>query len=147
MLVSGWQRAIKKAGRTQRSLAEALHTNVAEVNRVVNGFGFFSPERFHRACELLGVTPEQVYGPDALCLLYGIGEGKSIKPDRKRGAQVRLDPDVQERVDFVANDEHLNRTQAANAIIRRAFECLAEGYGIERDPDWYCADGEREVQE
>ena len=23
------------------------------------------------------------------------------------------------------------------------FECLAEGYGIERDPDWYCADGER----
>lgn len=27
------------------------------------------------------------------------------------------------------------------------FECLAEGYGIERDPDWFCADGEREVQE
>ena len=23
------------------------------------------------------------------------------------------------------------------------FECLVEGYGIERDPDWYCADGER----
>lgn len=27
------------------------------------------------------------------------------------------------------------------------FECLVEGYGIERDPDWYCADGERKVQE
>ena len=27
------------------------------------------------------------------------------------------------------------------------FECLAEGYGIERDPDWFCADGEMEVQE
>lgn len=27
------------------------------------------------------------------------------------------------------------------------FECLAEGYGIERDPDWYCADGERKVRE
>lgn len=27
------------------------------------------------------------------------------------------------------------------------FECLVEGYGIERDPDWYCEDGEREVQE
>lgn len=28
------------------------------------------------------------------------------------------------------------------------FECLVEGYGIERDPDWYCADGERkEVKE
>ena len=23
------------------------------------------------------------------------------------------------------------------------FECLIEGYGIERDPDWFCADGER----
>ena len=23
------------------------------------------------------------------------------------------------------------------------FECLVEGYGIEREPDWYCADGER----
>lgn len=27
------------------------------------------------------------------------------------------------------------------------FECLAEGYGIERDPDWFCADGERKVQD
>lgn len=27
------------------------------------------------------------------------------------------------------------------------FECLVEGYGIERDPDWYCADGERKGQE
>ena len=27
------------------------------------------------------------------------------------------------------------------------FECLAEGYGIERDPDWFCAGGERKVQE
>ena len=23
------------------------------------------------------------------------------------------------------------------------FECLAEGYGIEREPNWFCADGER----
>jgi hypothetical protein len=23
------------------------------------------------------------------------------------------------------------------------FECLVEGYGVERDPDWFCADGER----
>jgi hypothetical protein len=27
------------------------------------------------------------------------------------------------------------------------FECLAEGYGIERDPDWFCAGGERKVQD
>ncbi len=23
------------------------------------------------------------------------------------------------------------------------FECLIEGYGIERNPNWFCADGER----
>lgn len=27
------------------------------------------------------------------------------------------------------------------------FECLIEGYGIERDEDWYCADAERRTDE
>lgn len=27
------------------------------------------------------------------------------------------------------------------------FECLVEGYGIERDKDWYCADAERRTNE
>lgn len=27
------------------------------------------------------------------------------------------------------------------------FECLIEGYGIERDKDWYCADAERRTYE
>jgi hypothetical protein len=27
------------------------------------------------------------------------------------------------------------------------FECLIEGYGIERDKDWYCADAERRTDE
>lgn len=25
------------------------------------------------------------------------------------------------------------------------YECLAEGYGIEQDPNWFCAGGERRV--
>ena len=27
------------------------------------------------------------------------------------------------------------------------FECLIEGYGIERDQDWYCAAAERRTDE
>ena len=27
------------------------------------------------------------------------------------------------------------------------FECLIEGYGIERDEDWYCGDAERREDE
>lgn len=27
------------------------------------------------------------------------------------------------------------------------FECLIEGYGIERDKDWFCADAERRTDE
>lgn len=27
------------------------------------------------------------------------------------------------------------------------FECLIDGYGIERDNDWYCADAERRTDE
>ena len=51
--------------------------------------------------------------------------------------------------------EELSLINRQNEIVRcreckhynAGFECLAEGYGIERDPDWFCADGEREVQE
>jgi predicted transcriptional regulator len=54
-------------------------------------------------------------------LAYG-GQAPKKKPAVKRDTRVRLDDDVMDRVEFVANDEHLTRTQAANAIIRRAFE-------------------------
>jgi predicted transcriptional regulator len=53
--------------------------------------------------------------------MYGWGTQPTVKP-LKRDMRVRLDDDVMDRVEFVANDEHLTRTQAANAIIRRAFE-------------------------
>ena len=27
------------------------------------------------------------------------------------------------------------------------FECLIDGYGIERNPNWFCADGERRTDD
>lgn len=56
-------------------------------------------------------------------------------------------------------ERHLNELEAQlpkrGEIVRcgeckhynAGFECLVEGYGIERDPDWFCGDGKRKVQE
>ena len=120
MLKTGWKRAIERAGRSQRSLAQALSVNQAELSMVAQGRAFLTPDKFSLACDLLDCRPTDLYAADTLAFMYGIGVQP---PERKaRGAQVRLDADTQELVDFVANDEHLTRAQAANTIIRRAFE-------------------------
>lgn len=122
MLVSGWKKALGKSKRSQRSLANALRTNVVEVNKAVNGLGFFSPDKFRQACELLDVEPSQIYSPEVLHLLYGIGDGAALKPAKRRRVRVELAEDIIEHVDFVAEEEHMTRSQAASTIIRRAFK-------------------------
>lgn len=121
MLVSGWKKAITKSGRSQRSLAQALSVNLVEMSMVAQGRAFLTPDKFKRACELLSCRPTDLYTEDVVALAYG-GQAPKKKPAVKRDTRVRLDDDVMDRVEFVANDEHLTRTQAANAIIRRAFE-------------------------
>lgn len=122
MLVTGWKKALTDSGRSQRSLAQALNVNFVEVNMVVQGRAWLSPQKFEQACALLDVRPSALYQADVLALLYGIGDGAPKKPEKPKAVQVRLDPDVRDRVDLVAEDEHMTRAQAANAIIRRAFE-------------------------
>ena len=120
MLNTGWKKTIDRAGRSQRSLAQALSVNQAEMSIVAQGRAFLTPEKFRLACTLLDCRPTDLYAEDVLALMYGIGAQPPIR--KARGAQVRLDTDTQELVDFVASDEHLTRAQATNAIIRRAFE-------------------------
>lgn len=119
MLVSGWKKAMKKNTVSQRALANELGVNLVELNLVVAGRAFLDEPRFAKACQLLNVRATELYPSETLMLLYGNDEKA---PAKRRVAQVRLDDDVRELVDFVARDEHLNRAQAANAIIRRAFE-------------------------
>lgn len=119
MLVSGWKKAMKKNTVSQRALANELGVNLVELNLVVAGRAFLDWPRFAKACQLLNVRATELYPSETLMLLYGEDEKA---PAKRRVAQVRLDEDVRELVDFVAQDEHLNRAQAANAIIRRAFE-------------------------
>ena len=121
MVTTRWKKMMDRSGRTQRSLASALSVNQAELSMVVQGRAFLSPAKFVDACELLDCPPTAVYDEDVLALMYGIG----VAPPhacKDRPAHVRLAPDVRYLVDKVAEEEHMNRAQAANAIIRRAFE-------------------------
>lgn len=122
MVTTTWKKALERRGRSQRLLSKQLGVNLAEMNMVAQGRAFLTPEKFRLACELLEMRPTDVYTPDVLELIYGHGEARPSTKLVKRDMRVRLDPDTMERVEFVADDEHLTRNQAANAIIRRAFE-------------------------
>ena len=125
MVRTSWKKVLERSGRTQRSLASALKINIVEVNMVAQGRAFLTPSKFAAACELLECSPADVYDEDVLALMYGIGEAKlpdEQLPRKDKFAHVRLATDVRYIVDKVAEEEHLNRSQAANAIIRRAFE-------------------------
>ena len=124
MLVTGWKKAIDNSGRSQRSTARALSVNITEMNMVCQGRAALTPDKFRLACEILNVRPQELYAPEALALLYGIGETKPLTEahTKRRRARVELDDDNLDRVDSLAQDERLTRTQAANTIIRRSYE-------------------------
>lgn len=118
---TSWKKMLERSGRTQRSLASALRINIVEVNMVAQGRAFLTPPKFAAACELLECSPTDIYDADVLALMYGEGAAEQL-PRKDKFAHVRLATDVRYIVDKVAEEEHLNRSQAANAIIRRAFE-------------------------
>lgn len=118
MVTTRWKKYIERAGRAQRSLAQALYVNQAELSMVVQGRAFLTPEKFRRACELLDCSSTDIYPPEVVSLMYGMAPSKQTKRDTR----VRLDDDVMDRVEFVASNEHLTKTQVVNSIIRRAFE-------------------------
>ena len=121
MVRTSWKKVLERSGRTQRSLASALRINIVEVNMVAQGRAFLTPPKFAAACELLECSPTDIYDDDVLALMYGVGAAEQL-PRKDKFAHVRLATDVRYIVDKVAEEEHMNRSQAANAIIRRAFE-------------------------
>lgn len=121
MVRTSWKKVLERSGRTQRSLASALRINIVEVNMVAQGRAFLTPPKFAAACELLECSPTDIYDADVLALMYGVCAAEQ-QPRKDKVAHVRLATDVRFLVDKVAEEEHLNRSQAANAIIRRAFE-------------------------
>lgn len=122
MLVNSWKKIMRQNKASQRVLATVLHTNLFRINQVANGQALLDKQEFTAACEYLGVQPEAVYPAKTLRLVYGIHPTPRASDRHRVTAQVRLDKDALERVDFVAKDEGMTRTRAANEIIRRAFE-------------------------
>ena len=121
MVRTSWKKVLERSNRTQRSLASALRINIVEVNMAAQGRAFLTPPKFAAACELLECSPTDIYDADVLALMYGVGAAEQL-PRKDKFAHVRLATDVRYIVDKVAEEEHLNRSQATNAIIRRAFE-------------------------
>ena len=114
MCDTGWRKVMSRCGRTQRSTAQALNVNQAELSLVMQGRAFLTPEKFNKACELLGCRPTEVYALDVLEVMYG----KAEEPKRKRGVRIELDEDTGEFVSMLAGEEGVAKTKLANSMLR-----------------------------
>lgn len=114
MCDTGWKKVMSRCGRTQRSTAQALNVNQAELSLVMQGRAFLTPEKFNKACELLGCRPTEVYALDVLEVMYG----KAEEPKRKRGVRIELDEDTGEFVSMLAGEEGVAKTKLANYMLR-----------------------------
>ena len=114
MCNTGWKKALDRSGRTQRSTAQALSVNQAELSLVMQGRAFLTPEKFDMACALLDCRPTEIYSADVLELMYG----RAKEPVRKRGLRVELDEDIGEFVSMLAGEEGVAKTKMANSMLR-----------------------------
>ena len=118
MCDTGWKKVMSRCGRTQRSTAQALNVNQAELSLVMQGRAFLTPEKFNKACELLSCRPTEVYALDVLEVMYG----KAEEPKRKRGVRVELDEDIGEFISMLAGEEGVAKTKMANSMLRFVME-------------------------
>ena len=114
---------MSRCGRTQRSTAQALNVNQAELSLVMQGRAFLTPEKFNKACELLGCRPTEVYGDDVLEVMYG----RAKEQVRKRGLRVELEPKQQEFVEQMAECEGKSKSRIVNDVIEEKMLRRAVG--------------------
>ena len=123
MCDTGWKKVIGRSGRSQRSTAQALNVNITEMNMVAQGRAFLTPEKFDRACELLGCRPTEIYSTDVLALMYG----RAQEPVRKRGLRVELEPKQQEFIEQMAEREGKSKSRIVNVVIEEKMLRRAVG--------------------
>ena len=123
MCDTGWKKVMSRSGRTQRSTAQALSVNQAELSLVMQGRAFLTPDKFDRACELLGCRPTEIYSTDVLALMYG----RAQEPVRKRGLRVELEPEQQEFVEQMAEREGKSKSRIVNDVIEEKMLRRAVG--------------------
>ena len=117
MCDTGWKKVMSRSGRTQRSTAQALSVNQAELSLVMQGRAFLTPEKFDRACELLECRPTEIYSSDVLALMYG----RAQEPVRKRGLRVELEPAQQEFVEQMAEREGKSKSKVVNEAVEEVM--------------------------
>lgn len=113
MCNTGWKKVLDRCGRSQRSTAQALNVNQAELSLVMQGRCFLTPDKFDRACELLDCRPTEVYSDDVLALMYG----REREQARKRGLRVELEPKQQEWVEQAAELAGKSKSRIVNEAI------------------------------
>lgn len=117
MCNTGWKKVMSRCGRTQRSTAQALNVNQAELSLVMQGRAFLTPEKFNKACELLSCRPTEVYGDDVLEVMYG----RAKEQVRKRGLRVELEPKQQEFVEQMAEHEGKSKSKVVNEAVEEVM--------------------------
>ena len=117
MCDTGWKKVMSRSGRSQRSTAQALSVNQAELSLVMQGRAFLTPEKFDRACELLDCRPTEIYSTDVLALMYG----RAQEPVRKRGLRVELEPKQQEFVEQMAEREGKSKSKVVNEAVEEVM--------------------------
>lgn len=114
-----WRKMLERSGLSQRALAKKLGVNFAELNLVVQGRAFLTPDKFKLACEYLDCVASDIYTYDVIEMMYGM---KPREKSEKRDVRVRLDEDVLALIDITAKHNHRSRTQTVNDILRRLGE-------------------------
>lgn len=121
MCNTGWKKVLERCGRTQRSTAQALNVNQAELSLVMQGRAFLTPEKFNKACELLGCRPTEVYGDDVLEVMYG----RAKEQVRKRDRRVTIGEPQFSNVCKMADMNKCSKADVVNAILY-AYLCKDE---------------------
>lgn len=123
MCDTGWKKVLSRCGRSQRSTAQALNVNITEMNMVAQGRAFLTPDKFDRACELLGCRPTEVYSDEVLEFMYG----RTKEQTRKRGLRVELEPKQQEFIETMAEREGKSKSRIVNEAIEEVMLRRAVG--------------------
>lgn len=130
MCDTGWKKVLSRCGRSQRSTAQALNVNITEMNMVAQGRAFLTPEKFDRACELLGCRPTEVYSDEVLAFMYG----RTKEQARKRGLRVELEPKQQEWVEQAAELAGKSKSRIVNEAIEYKMLVDAIMCGVPKKP-------------
>lgn len=120
MIANNWKKCLAKANMTQNQLADAAVINKAELSRVCAGAAVPAYDTLRACASTLGCEIEDIYGADALRVLYQIDEQE--RPQKRQRIRVQLSSAVVRLVDAAVDyGEYESRYAAVNQILLEAL--------------------------